>query len=374
MTLVFVVDGLDECDSEDDVGLIIQLFTASTKFGSFQLRLFVASRPELSIDKLFTKPEYKGLHRDVTLHQTFEDDTTQDIRAFLRRELPEVDDADLEALVKRAGGLFIYAKTACLFIKDDNWDQEERLSTLLTGDAGDSRSQTDQLDEMYTQILHGSITGKCSPDEKSKLLERFRAIVGCVVVLFQPLVAKDIANILQIRSANVGAAVRRLGSVMNVTQIQERPLQTLHPSFGDFLLDRQRCNDEQLWVDGKKTHTKLAVRCLELMSSYLKRDIFGLRMPGILLTEIKLEQVQQPIPAEIQYACVHWVHHLQRGCLDSPDFPLFEAVYTFLTQSLLYWLEALSLMRNMTSAVTAMRNLDNLLAVSVHCPHGNIVS
>jgi hypothetical protein len=372
MTLIFVVDALDECESVDDVRVILQLFATSKKFDTFQLRLFVTSGPELPINTQFKLMD-GSIHQDVVLHEMFEADTTEDISAFLERELMDIgkrhnlppnwiDNNDFERLVEKAGGLFIYATTACRFIGDDNWSPREQLSILLTGDGVDPNSQTDQLDKIYIHILHKSITGKSNFCDKSRLLKRFQHVVGCIVVLFQPLAAKSLAKMLQIRPEDVKATVQPLGSILNVSQIEEGPLRTLHPSFGDFLLNERRCNDRQLWVDGKEAHTNLARRCLELLSSHLKKDICSLSLPGILIGEVKLEEVKQSIPTEVQYACLYWVHHLQWSCL---DHSLLEAIYTFLTQHLLYWLEALSLMRSMSSGVAMIGKLEVLLAVSI---------
>jgi hypothetical protein len=186
--------------------------------------------------------------------------------------------------------------------------------------------------------------------------------VKCIVVLFQPLAAKSLAKMLQIRLKDVKATVRPLGSILNVSQIEEGPLRTPYPSFSDFLLNERRCNDRQLWVNGEEAYTNLARRCLELLLSHLKKDICSLGLPGILIGEVKLEKVKQSIPTEVQYACLYWVHHLQRSCLDNS---LLEANYTFLTQHLLYWLEALSLMRSMSSGVAMIGKLEILLAVSI---------
>jgi len=207
-----------------------------------------------------------------------------------RHDLPPnwVDDNGFERLVERASGLFIYATTACRFIGDDNWAPLEQLPILLTGDGVDPNSQTDQLDKIYIQILHKSIIGKSNFRDKPRLLKRFRHVVGCIIVLSQPLAAKSLAKMLQIRPEDVKATVQPLGSILNVSQIEEGLLRTLHPSFGDFLLNKRRCDDRQLWVNGEEAHANLARRCL-------KKDICSLGLPGILIGEVKLEEVKQSI-------------------------------------------------------------------------------
>jgi hypothetical protein len=88
-----------------------------------------------------------------------------------------------------------------------------------------------------------------------------------------------------------------------------------HPSFRDFLLDRNRCGDDNFWVDEKSTHKKLASCCLELMSapSGLREDMCSLLKPGTLRSEVEEETVGSSLPPELQYACCYWVEHLERS-------------------------------------------------------------
>ncbi|KAK7432111.1 hypothetical protein QQZ08_001401 [Neonectria magnoliae] len=64
-SFVVIVDALDECDRDEDVELIIQLFSHTT-LQSLQLRVFVTSRPELPIRLGFNAIE--GTYQDVILH------------------------------------------------------------------------------------------------------------------------------------------------------------------------------------------------------------------------------------------------------------------------------------------------------------------
>ena len=47
--LVIVIDALDECNNNDDIQLILQLFPAAMSLQNARLRIFIASRPEVSI-------------------------------------------------------------------------------------------------------------------------------------------------------------------------------------------------------------------------------------------------------------------------------------------------------------------------------------
>lgn len=80
------------------------------------------------------------------------------------------------------------------------------------------------------------------------------------------------------------------------------------------------------------------------MFKTLRRNIFGLKSPGLL---IDLVEVPSPNPlSAAQYACVYWVDHLADS--QDSDHPagglmtdVEKLVDMFLQQKYLYWLEAL---------------------------------
>jgi archaellum biogenesis ATPase FlaH len=46
---ILIVDALDECDSEDDIRMILQLLTEARTLKTVRLRVFLTSRPEIPI-------------------------------------------------------------------------------------------------------------------------------------------------------------------------------------------------------------------------------------------------------------------------------------------------------------------------------------
>ena len=97
------------------------------------------------------------------------------------------------------------------------------------------------------------------------------------------------------------------------------------------------------------------------MSDKLKKDICNLHLPGALASEVDDNQIEQFIPDELQYACSYWVQHLQESknlLLDNGD------VHLSLQKHLLFWLEALSLLRKISEGSIALRSLENLVKVS----------
>ena len=112
-------------------------------------------------------------------------------------------------------------------------------------------------------------------------------------------------------------------------------------------------------------HCKIAFRSLQVMSNTLKRDICGLKMPGALLDG--LNDVNQDPLAHIQYACCYWVSHLRdANLLSHEQIGLCDGgnVHIFFQKHFLHWLEALSLMRDMTGGIVIVKTLKSMLIVS----------
>jgi hypothetical protein len=367
--LVLVIDALDECEPEDDVRVIIRLLAQAKDLNTAKLQIFVTSRPETPIRLGFrTIPE--AIHQDFVLHNISQPIIQRDISFFLNHNLKKIreehalstdwpGEKNIQLLVQRADGLFIYAATACRFIGHPKMLPEERLSQVLEGNAP-GQSPTQKLDEMYTTVLTYSVIGDCDKQEKGILCERFRQIVGSIVILFEPLSPAALTELLPIQARLIDKTLNPLRSVLNVSENRNSPIRLLHPSFRDFLLD-QRCLDDQFRISGKKAHSDLAESCLKVMSNGLKRDICRLRMPGALTSEVESSDIVRYLPISVLYACRYWVDHLQRGdislCGDNGQ------VHIFFQEHFLHWLEALSLIGKLPEGVLMLTALQSMLTV-----------
>src|SRR5437762_3701642 len=87
-SLVIVVDALDECERDDDVRLIVHLFSRSKSLKSPRLRILVTSRPELPIRLGFSAID--GKYQDLVLHEIPEPVVKHDISAYLQSELARI--------------------------------------------------------------------------------------------------------------------------------------------------------------------------------------------------------------------------------------------------------------------------------------------
>jgi hypothetical protein len=138
---VLVVDALDECDNEDDIRMILQLLAEARTLKTVRLRVFLTSRPEIPVIHSFTK--FQRLeHQDFVLHNISPPIVDHDISIFLEYNLRHIreeslleagwpGDEAIENLVRSASGLFIWAATACQFIRKGRRFATDRLSMIL---------------------------------------------------------------------------------------------------------------------------------------------------------------------------------------------------------------------------------------------------
>ena len=392
---ILVVDALDECDDDNNIRMVLQLLAEARSLRTVRLRIFITSRPEIPIRYSFHQIPEAG-HQDFVLHNISPPIVDHDITIFLEHNLKVIreefsletswpgEDA-IKRLVQEAGGLFIWAATACRFIREGRKFAADRLSKILkdepsTDDCSTDDSATDdssadnstvapeeQLNKIYIAVLENSIR-IYKRQERKKWCKSLRETVGTIVLLFSPLSAFSLAGLLRVRRENIIQTLDDLHSILDIPEDRARPIRLHHPSFRDFLLSKDRCGDSKLWVDEKQGHQTLADACIQLMSTSLKQDICGLNAPGVLTTDVESSRVDERLPPEVQYACLYWVQHLEKS-----GAQLFDdnQVHQFLQVHLLHWLEALSWMQKVSEGIVVIASLESIALVSIPAVYQN---
>lgn len=119
--------------------------------------------------------------------------------------------------------------------------------------------------------------------------------------------------------------------------------------------------EQQLPFLDPKANTFMAAQCIKLMS-VLKRNICGLELDySPSLDDAAAEQLSNYLPAELRYACIHWIPHL---C--TSDTPLIDEgpVHKFLRTHFFHWLEVMSLLRRIDYCEGLIRRLQRSFHVS----------
>jgi hypothetical protein len=375
--IILVIDALDECEREgrkDDTRVILRLLAEAKYLPTIQLKVFLTSRPEVSIRHGFSAMS-SFTHHDCLLHHIAKDVIEHDILLFVRYELELirkkrgllsnwVKEEDINSLARDANGLFIYAATVCRFV--DRRHPEKQLSIVLQS-VGSSplalrESPTQRLDEMYSQVLKSSVYINYEEEDRQEVIDLFKQTVGSIIILSDTLSRAALASLLGLQMSEVDEILERLQAVLDVPDTPDLPVRLLHPSFGDFLLDKNRCRDLNFLVDEMQAHQTLADRCIRLMSSSLKQDVCGQEAPGTLVADIENSRIEQYLPPEVRYAYLYWIQHLQKSHAQLYDS---KEVHQFLQDHILHWLEALGWMGKTSEGIRAILSLEAQIPVSL---------
>ena len=167
---VFVIDGLDECGRSEEQRDIIRLFAATLK-KNLGWKILITSRTDPTIQASFDRFVPSGLSTHTTLSNS-----NADIRWFLEDAFAErkgrhawsysipadwPSRADIDKLVSRSFGLFIYAATVIKYVFSSDFDNPvDRLQSILDHDVRRcdvSHSSSPDLNiAVYVNILQTS--------------------------------------------------------------------------------------------------------------------------------------------------------------------------------------------------------------------------
>ncbi|KAG9229003.1 hypothetical protein BJ875DRAFT_537940 [Amylocarpus encephaloides] len=361
---VLVVDALDECDDEREIRVIPQLLAEARSLTTVRLQIFQTSRPEIPIRHgMYAIPQAE--HRDFILQNIQPSIVDRDISLFLEHNLGRIRQewnlgADwpggevLRQLVVYAGGLFIWAATACRFIREGKRFARKRLDTILNGSSSSAITTPEKhLNDIYLTVLKNSISSEYSDEEKEEAYNILKHTLGSIVVLLSPLSTSALSKLLQLSRGDIDSIFNDFHAVLDIPNDPTRQLRLHHPSFRDFLLSKDRCGD--FWVDEHEAHQILSTGCIQLMSQTLKKDICEMHTPSSQVSQVESSHLQKCLPPEVQYACLYWAQHLQRSGSQAYDD---EETHRFLQTHLLYWLEALGWMGKISEGIHAILSLE----------------
>lgn len=365
VVLVFVLDALDECEGDEHLDELLRLLTGLKDLEVLQVKVLLTSRPDRSIYASFCELPHI-VHHDLTLHSVPKAVIDGDISIFLRHELGKINskrridkswpgEESIQTIVQKADRLFIYAATVCRFIAESRFP-EKRMSEMLQAESM-SRSSTGELDKMYSEILKHALD-EGNEEDREEMASLFKQIVGSIIILFEALPQSALTSILDLPSSDIMEVLESLHSVLDIPDDENSPIQPFHLSFRDFLFSEERCANPIFTIKEEVAHGHMLIKCLSLMSKYLKQDICDLRHPGTSVADVKKCTVETFLPQDVQYACKYWFHHLQESQIDLHDDG---EVHTFLRKHLLHWIEALSLMGNLSEGIVMVRVLESVL-------------
>jgi hypothetical protein len=360
---VIVVDALDECGSDEAHASQRQiLFDTLPSWSRLprSFKLILTSRDEGIPKSLRDRNVCYKIMLETGDAATSE--TQSDIRLYLQRRFDDITlDLGLEPtwpgadalgrLVKRAAGLFVWAKTAVTFIETRTGNLMEKLELVLTTDLGE---MINNIDSLYQNILDFHFRGS---DQTT--LTMFKHILGAVIVARTPLYRADLCQLLGISAAAswlFNSILNKLSSVIDLNG----PLRLRHLSFAEFLVDPKRCYDPRFLIDPGVCQSMLTQRCLETMDNELRFNICSLTTS--YLPNDSNPHDRAAIRPHLSYSCRFWTKHLIATRFDEE---IGRQILVLFRTKLLYWLEVLSLIKAMNSASVSLLSIVKWSQVSI---------
>jgi hypothetical protein len=381
--VLIVLDALDECQKDVNHihgGDLIPILLVGLKDIPF-VKVFLTSRPEPSIERMFKRKDLHGVTSTLALHRDIEKGMVRaDIARYLDHELSRLRDAiphspvfptetDMQLLAERADTLFIYARTVVEYVSDPVGRPDRRLAVLIEAKPGQSGQRYGSLDGLYTHIL---LQASNPSTHSNSVNHDLRSTLIALVLAQQPLSAEGLAVTAGIDQDTCRECLRRISALLDYRHDTDEPVRVMHLSFPDFLSDSHRCSSLPGYVvNASRDHFWMAERCLELITGRLRYDICHIGDPSLLNTEVvDLGGRRKKYIAEsIQYACcfwvIHWVEHIRTAGSQAQIPTGLEA---FCAQHLLHWVEVLSLTGSLHAVQRTMTDLMSVMKVRGFLP------
>ena len=369
---LIIIDTLNECEDKEPASTILSILSHYVDQIS-SIKFFITGRPEPQICSGFRLAALQPITKVFKLHDIERPLVDIDIKLFLQTQLTEIaknrshcdvtEDwplpSDVNILCEKVDGLFIYASAIIKFVASLHHQPPRRLTLLTSLPQSTTHEGESGIDTLYTKVLRHAYHD-VGPDNQ-EVYSHFRSVVGAVLLVFNPLSIENLSILLHDfdKPSDISTVLDPLHPLLLVPEGIEDPIQVFHKSFPDFLMDPKRCQDTNFFVDPSVNHMELLLSCLYLMGERLKKNICNLDDHAVLSNVNDLPtQQKQYIGDALEYACCFWAKHLAKSPSSGSDAKKVQkAIDTFFTTYLLFWIEVLSLTRNLDAAVCALNNI-----------------
>jgi len=368
---LIIIDALDECKDEEPASAILSILSRYVDEIP-NIKFFITGRPEPRIRSGFRLQSLVPITEVFKLHEVKPEVVDNDIKLFFRTELTRLaknrsdcdltEDwpslSDIDTLCKKAAGFFIYASTVVKFVASETNPPPKRLALIISLPESTVEEGKSGVDQLYTKVLEQGYHKIHA--NNSQHHSRFQAVVGAIVLIFNPLSIKGLSGLLSYDTSDIRNTIRSLHSLLLIPDSIEEPILTFHKSFPDFLTDPDRCTDDRFLVEPAIHHTEILLSCLSLMRERLRKNICNLDSHAVL-SEVKdlSTHCKQNIGDALEYACCFWTKHLLKIPRSGSHVKEVQtAIDQFFTTYLPYWIEVLALTGNLGGGVHAINDVE----------------
>jgi hypothetical protein len=262
----------------------------------------------------------------------------------------KTQDTVLEYLTANADDTFLWVALACQNLEGTaKRNVVKKLKSIPPG-----------LDPLYKRMMH-----QISELDDAEIC---RCVLASTAILYRPVTILELVALVE----QLNDFVNDLESVREIVSfcgsfltLREDTVYFVHQSAKDFLFTKAH---NEAFPDGTEAaHQMIFLRSLAILSRTLHKDMYSLKALGYPFKNVK---PPNPDPLAVsRYPCVYWIDHLYDSKPKSSensvsDLQIAEVVAEFLRKKYLYWLEGLSLCRNVGKGVVSMTKLWSLVQVS----------
>ena len=286
-TVVVLFDGVDECNNEhNEQSKLIRIVTNFIKTRAFPLIAFFGSRAENHLCSEFRSPKLTDILLQLSLDTDYQAD--EDIRHFLDDSFAEIKSthpfgrdlrnrnwpapADINEIMVKASGQFIYASVVLRFISAANQDPAHLLEIVRGLRPTGSLTPFAQLDALYRYIF-----SQVADIQSASLILAWQMFtLPSTLNNNKPLYRPDLANEgngrgtiacrTMMTTTEIEVALSALTSVLTYPALYASNcldytnFQFLHASLPDFLQDSKR--SQLYYIDRAKWCTELSILML----------------------------------------------------------------------------------------------------------------
>jgi hypothetical protein len=349
-----IVDALDECVT--DLPKLLDFVTQKSSVSS-RAKWIVSSRNWSNIEE---RLEMAGQKVRLCLELNSES-VAAAVSSFIKYKVlqlaqwkkynDKMRDAVLHHLSFNADDTFLWVALVCQSLKETpRYNTLAKLNAFPPG-----------LDSVYERMMQ-----QISVSDSADLS---RQILALIAIVYRPITVLELVALVE----SLDDMVDDLESVREIISLcgsfltnRGDTVYFVHQSAKDFLVAKAT---SEIFPSGiEAAHYAVFSRSLKVMST-LQRDMYNLGELGY-----PAEIVEPPDPDPLAapcYACIYWIDHLGDSSLASAATSSVNlqdggAVYEFLREKYLYWLEALSLRKSLSKGVVSIAKLKALVHVMLY--------
>ena len=265
-----IIDGLDECVDRKSQEDILKFLAKSARQLSTPFHFLIASRPELEIRDTFSSDILRPISHTLPLEHDYQSD--EDIRHFLTSKFQELRSKrphlpqfwppreDIDSLVEKSSGQFIYAATVIRYIESRRHQPEDRLQTVLELKSSETDTPFAALDALYLQIF-----SSVDDDQIDSVLKVLSALILLKNILKDYHELDRLSSLEELFGYRSGQLEVVMGDMVALVDIPTRRslfVKIYHASLPDFLLDPSR--SRKYFLDPPRAYANLALQFLQV--------------------------------------------------------------------------------------------------------------